>query len=438
MKRVFLTLLTLLFCIAVNAAMAADHYVRPGASGDGSGKDWNNAYTSIPISLVRGDTYYIADGSYGSYSFDDNASGSSYIYIKKATQSAHGTDTGWNATYGDGQAVFASPLQFTTPYWVFDGVVWEGFVLTCNKTAGPCSSCGSMYISSGANFVTIRGVKFNGSYTGSFGHSVGLAGRDTTFEYCNFFKTANEDHFGGEPVGTLTIRNCVITMPDVPNDGAHRDVFNPESSGGWNLVFEKNIVYNIWLFGFLLQDSGPIGTMTIRYNVFSTFGHATFRLGSGNGGMGNATVYNNVFHNCLDLALDGSKVTERNNIYSRTGGWTDNFGSTVVHASTGSSQYNLYTPNTGSFQSGTGNINSGDAMFVDTSSPLGADGIPFTEDDGFNIKAGSAAIGAGVDVGLATDIRGNPVPAKPSIGAYEYGANSTVPVPKNLRMLPTS
>jgi hypothetical protein len=62
--------------------------------------------------LTRGDTYYIADGSYVTYIFDDVASGSLVITIKKATVADHGTETGWLDTYGDGQAVFADVLAF--------------------------------------------------------------------------------------------------------------------------------------------------------------------------------------------------------------------------------------------------------------------------------------------------------------------------------------
>src|SRR5687768_17254029 len=56
---------------AASAALAADRYVRQGATGSGNGSDWTNAYTSLPASLVRGDTYYVADGTYAGYTFDD-------------------------------------------------------------------------------------------------------------------------------------------------------------------------------------------------------------------------------------------------------------------------------------------------------------------------------------------------------------------------------
>src|SRR5438445_6253385 len=93
---------------------AANHYVRIGAGGANNGSDWTNAFTSIPSGtrMVRGDTYYLAAGSYGAYTFNTAESGTSGITIKAATIADHGTSTGWSNTYsvnGAGQqAVFVN------------------------------------------------------------------------------------------------------------------------------------------------------------------------------------------------------------------------------------------------------------------------------------------------------------------------------------------
>jgi hypothetical protein len=92
------------------SAYSANHYVRSGAIGLNNGSDWANAYTSLPTSLIRGDTYYIADGSYSGKNFNTPVAGAQLITIKKAIESDHGTDVGWSSTYGDGQAVFTSVL----------------------------------------------------------------------------------------------------------------------------------------------------------------------------------------------------------------------------------------------------------------------------------------------------------------------------------------
>lgn len=115
-------LIGMLMCFAL-PAQATNHYVRAGASGTASGTDWTNAYTALPASLTRGDTYYVAGGNYGAYTFDDAQSGTLVITIKKATAADHGTDTGWNPAYGDSPAIFNSVIQFARGYYVFDGQV---------------------------------------------------------------------------------------------------------------------------------------------------------------------------------------------------------------------------------------------------------------------------------------------------------------------------
>jgi uncharacterized repeat protein (TIGR02543 family) len=128
------------------AAMSATfRCVRAGATGTGTGLDWENAYPALPAKLTRGTTYYIADGTYAGQDFDASENGQ-WIWILKATSQYHGTDIGWDASYGGGQAIFNSAAPaggaifvFKTGYYVVDGVVgggpanWtsgHGFVLT--------------------------------------------------------------------------------------------------------------------------------------------------------------------------------------------------------------------------------------------------------------------------------------------------------------------
>ncbi len=124
----FLTLPLVIFFLGTINAEAANHYVRAGASGTATGNDWTNACTEFtgacaPASMVRGDTYFVADGTYSSRTFNTPASGNLVITIKKATVADHGTETGWVNTYGDGQATFASIITFSTSYWTFDGAI---------------------------------------------------------------------------------------------------------------------------------------------------------------------------------------------------------------------------------------------------------------------------------------------------------------------------
>jgi hypothetical protein len=121
----------------VSPSPSSYHYVRAGATGANDGSDWTNAWASLPATLQRGHTYYIADGSYGPYVFNTPESGDNIITIKKATVSDHGTSVGWSNDYGNGQAVFDSAcidnwygcnsLRFSTGYWILDGATgsWD-------------------------------------------------------------------------------------------------------------------------------------------------------------------------------------------------------------------------------------------------------------------------------------------------------------------------
>src|SRR5438876_251596 len=121
--------LAAVFALLCGSASAANHYVRAGAGGNGSGADWTNACPDFSnacavASLVRGDTYYIAAGKYTAAAsgqfFNTPVSGTALITLKRATVADHGTDTGWNSTF-DGQAHFAYPRAFFSGYWLVDG-----------------------------------------------------------------------------------------------------------------------------------------------------------------------------------------------------------------------------------------------------------------------------------------------------------------------------
>jgi hypothetical protein len=122
----FVSSLVLAFvCLIPTFSEAANQYVRPGATGRNDGSDWVNAYTKLPTSLKRGDSYYLAGGSYGGYIFADPVSGAAITTIKKATIADHGSTVGWLDAYGAAQAQFGN-IAFRTSNYVFDGVSGGG------------------------------------------------------------------------------------------------------------------------------------------------------------------------------------------------------------------------------------------------------------------------------------------------------------------------
>jgi len=127
---VFFVILSGMIFASSQTAQAANHYILAGAVGNASGADWTNACTDFTgscsaSSLVRGDTYYVATGSYVGRTFNVAASGSTLITIKGATASDHGSNTGWLPSYGVDviQATFTGSVTFSTSYWIFDGNV---------------------------------------------------------------------------------------------------------------------------------------------------------------------------------------------------------------------------------------------------------------------------------------------------------------------------
>ena len=93
----------IVFCLLGAAFIhAANHFVRQGATGNGS--DWINACADFTgpcavASLVRGDTYYVADGSYAGRTWNRAESGVSVITIKKAAVVAAFSKCGLGGSY---------------------------------------------------------------------------------------------------------------------------------------------------------------------------------------------------------------------------------------------------------------------------------------------------------------------------------------------------
>jgi len=129
-KYVFLAIVTISFFFGleqISIASAANVCVGPSPSGNGSGSDWNNIAEWSTVTLTRGNTYYLQDGTYGSKTLSIAISGQTYIYLKKARASAYGPTIGWSSTYGDGVATFdTASLTILSDFWDIDGATGGG------------------------------------------------------------------------------------------------------------------------------------------------------------------------------------------------------------------------------------------------------------------------------------------------------------------------
>lgn len=249
----------ILFFLLPDGVRAANHYVRQGASGSANGNDWTNAWTSLPATLVRGDTYYIADGSYSSYTFDDPVSGTNYITIKKAIASDHGTETGWIAAYGDGQAVF-SGLYFYTSFIVVDGQTgqwasdWPGYQIHGFVVSRSGGANNSYLIRVGAlgseqGNIIIRHVeaywKNTSTWYKSQFHWYGYVSTVAELSYCWF-------HLGAGSVVTHLSGQLILDHSFIEENGNAQAVMKWDPS-------EHSV---------LMQIRDPADSCIIRHNVF--------------------------------------------------------------------------------------------------------------------------------------------------------------------------
>ena len=180
MQKRVLFALSLVLVASAGKSFAVCHAVGPAASGNGSGSDWSDVM-KLPTAPVRGDTYYLMDGSYGSYSPTTATSGTTRITVKKAQSYDYGRisdgcpndiSAGWNAaTMGNSQAIFSGVGQaFSTSggqgYYTLDG---NGKTTTAGCGLSPAvnaaaSDCGIKLLASGTSATTYGVLWINSTY----------------------------------------------------------------------------------------------------------------------------------------------------------------------------------------------------------------------------------------------------------------------------------
>jgi hypothetical protein len=166
-------------------------YVLPGGSGARDGSDWANALNGVPSVLERDTVYWLGAGSYGSYRFDDGASGEKGIMLRKATAQEHGTETGWSAAYGNGQAVFG-PLDFRASRYTLDGGEPRGI-----RAVGQMGTEATVDV--GGSHIVLRHVeidgglqKSNGTQTAGGCNGSNVSGDYVVFDHCEIHNIADD------------------------------------------------------------------------------------------------------------------------------------------------------------------------------------------------------------------------------------------------------
>ncbi len=413
------------FFFSTTPAEAINRYVRSAAAGANNGTDWNNAYTSLPATLVRGDTYYIASGTYAGRTFNTAASGTALITIKGATIAEHGTDTGWmsamsvSSADGGAQAIFTSGLAFNTSYWIFDGAV------------GPVGSRVTTDYGFKINPVNFAVQVFNLSSAITnimISHISAVAPAGDVEKF--FLSTSNST----KSVHNVTLSHCLL-------NGWGNAMWATSAGLAMN---DWLVEYNIILNGFssaanhgedINNNYGNLIRLVVRYNVFEGRSSGTATITVLNAPAGPYYIYGNVFKNqtagdgTIACIHDNLEAYIYNNVFANLSGGPPLGGSSSDCIMTGESANNLYYNTSAARGSGVMVTSHHNAYFNTTNTPAGesnsyvATGNPFVDYINGNFRLSSmiaSALPTGFTLGTPydRDMFGN----LRGVGAWSRGA----------------
>jgi hypothetical protein len=434
MMKIFLKLLALSLFMAAQTAMAANYYVRAGATGTNNGLDWANAYPTLPNNLARGNTYYIADGSYAGYLFDDPAVGSSIITIKKATVADHGTSVGWNDTYGDGQATFSGGFVFSADYYVIDGAKRNDSDWSDGNAYGfriPSFTANTAWASGVcASNLTMQYINGGGTPTGD----PPTGGVDQVFyvggfaEYCqNWTMTRNYIHDSKTTYHMNGISGTnEISYSYIVNGWSKEAVRGQIHASGFT------IKHNIW------KDSCQ-GDYTSPDGAACTGIIAMFDGYQNSAGWANTKIYGNVFWTTNSSSMQDGIVV--------VGGSSDSVTGVVFHNNTlaGFEQGNIAVLIRGSGAACSNNLSYDNVSSVAYSGCSGSSNINVTSNPFVNYSSGNFRLNAATAAGYSLsspyniDLLGNVRGADGNwdLGAFEYASGTVVylSTPTNLRFI---
>jgi hypothetical protein len=414
--KVLFLLISFLLALPANAA---NHYVRQGASGNGS--DWANACSGFTGScavgsLVRGDTYYVAAGTYaGPVTWNTKDSGTSVITIKHASVADHGTETGWMNSYA-GQAIFTERNTISTDYWLFDGVSGD-------YTTGGIGSYGFkfQYSVGGAgaqvlgNYVTLKYIDCAG-YTGSGDYNYPDQAKCIEAYGGSYWTVSHVAMHGCESCLQGGGVGWTVEYSYIYNSRAvgffHNNVFYCTASDGGTFRYNKVWDYNAEGF-FVTGYNGPVSNIAVYGNVFWSDGtQSNYPRGielRADYSYSNIQMYNNTFYNLNDGAILDS---------------TQSSGNTCTNCVATNNLSVLTGSNWGSIINSNNTEDTNKSRFVDVSSFYSAD---------FHLK--SALAGASLNDPYNMDMDGKTRGADGvwDRGAYEYGSSAQPGPPTNLQ-----
>ena len=420
-----------LWCGAATS-LAATYHVRSGATGNGNGSDWINAYATLPATLSRGSIYYVASGTYAGYTFNTAESGTTVVTVKKATALDHGSNTGWNDSYGVGTAVFTNSWRISRGYFVLDGQVGGGPGSWTNGYGFKIQSLSTntftpgIRISDGRRNVTLRHFEIEGNGGDGDGGRGGPAndaleigfntdrttvsyaylhdmGRCLIFGHGNnmFFEYVYGGKFESTDIEHSEIASLWAALAPLPNPACTNVTFancvwsHLDGTGGLIMYADGVEIYGNVFYR-------PAGvTFPVAHGALGTWGHEGSLFTR-------ARIYNNSFINLGSsqpaLGIRFGKITNdnlvMNNIFYNC---RVDFGGVTAH------DYNLFINTTGASA---------------TSEPHGATATSSIFNDyltlDFTLRSNTVA-GTNLGAPYNLDPRGN-LRTTWTRGAYEYGS----------------
>ena len=325
-----LNLALLILFLLVEFSDAANKYVKPGGTGDGS--SWSSAGSPGVInSSAAGDVIYLGGGSYG----NGIAVQASSVTIKRATAANHGSDTGWSASL-DKQATFDSGWLVSGSNVTIDGNCWKppglptvfGFRIKHASAAKGIDAGGSpgglkcIDLDIPGPGINSSKAEADGIHFPSNSTISGCAVYDTdallfswkgntgsTIEYCYLYNASSNIVISGNPQdphpdvvysGGMftngTMRWCVVA--NVTSEG----VFFDQELPGDNMVFYGNIMFQgdcqTGNTPIQFQNGAKFGKVLCYNNTFVDFNKSNI-IGPGTTLGAGSKVSNNLFINYL-------------------------------------------------------------------------------------------------------------------------------------------
>ena len=275
-------------CMGLPALFSAEHYIRAGAStGLNSGASWDNAWTHFAhVTWTRGDTYYLAGGTYAEdVTISVAESGAARVTLKKANAVDNATNPGWSSTYATAQAIIQGNVRIDGSYITIDGVTGtarSGHGMKIYQTVVGGGNAIVNYADA-KSFLSFSHVELQGP---GMGYAVGASG----------FKQNN-----------LTITGKGLFMSHL--------YFHDLSQNGFvfvNVAGTSFSDYGLIFDHIVLDDCG--------YNIAGQHGQG-IQVGSGAGPSTNSywTIRNSIFHNVVgtgDIACLGYSQNDHMDIYN--------------------------------------------------------------------------------------------------------------------------